>query len=367
MDENKRKIEKFDLAEHLAIKAHRGNGGLVAGYFCTQFPAEMLAGLGLYPVRLAEGAVFDAERNGEKLIRPDACSYCKSLVGNFNSKSGLFGMVDIIVGVITCDMMRRTLEILDKESGIPVFQLQMPATRSSNAKEYFISETARAVKDMKAFLKTRFDCGKTRGFFNARQVCAGILDDIVSKEKLPAVLLHRLMHLFNVARPEKMKLFLESLAPELKPGKSKHRILVAGSMLCLEDDLLHRILQENGAGVIPMGISENGPAGFYTGMKLKADTEKKMISELAARSFMTDICIRHRPNFPAYEKINEAIARHECDGVILKCIKFCDIWYSEKERMKQELDVPLLVLDTTYSDSEEERIRNRVEAFLEML
>ncbi|MFZ2658446.1 MAG: 2-hydroxyacyl-CoA dehydratase family protein [Victivallales bacterium] len=349
------------------IRSHRVKGGLVAGYFCAQFPAEILAGLGLYPVRLAEGAVFEAERNGEKLVRPDACSYCKSLVGNFTSKSGIFGMVDIIVGVITCDMMRRTLEVLGKESGIPVFQLQMPATRSRNAEEYFISEVERTARDIEAFLKARFDCGKAHSFFNAREKCAGMLEDIVLKEMLEPLLSHRLLNLFNVARPEKMKLFLESLRPELKPGKSRRRILVLGSVLCLEDDLVYRILQGNGTGVIPMGISENGPTGFYRGAKLKVDTEKKMIHGLAGISFKSDICIRQRPNYPAYEKIKEAIVRNKCDGVILKCMKFCDVWYSEKERMKQALDVPFLVLDTTYSDSEEERIRNRVEAFLEIL
>ncbi|MFA6293834.1 MAG: 2-hydroxyacyl-CoA dehydratase family protein [Victivallales bacterium] len=361
------RIDEFSRGERAAVMSRRENGGLVAGYFSTQFPAEILAGFGLHPVRLAEGAFFDAERNGEKLVRPDACSYCKSLVGNFNSKSGLFGAVDIIVGVITCDMMRRTLEVLDKESGIPVFQLQMPATRSRNAEEYFISEVERTAKDIRAFLGIRFDCGKAHSFFNARKTCVGILDDIVCNGKLTAVLSHRLLHLFNVARPEKLELFLKSLKPELKPRKSKHRILVAGSILCLEDDLVYRILQENGAGVVPMGISENALTEFYRGAKLKANTEKRMISELAANSFKSDICIRQRPNFPAYEKIKDAVASEECDGVILKCMKFCDIWYSEKERMKQELDVPLLVLDTTYSGSEEERIRNRMEAFLEML
>ncbi len=350
-----------------ALEGHREKGGLAAGYFCTQFPAEILAGFGLYPIRLAEGATFESEREGEKLIRPDACSYCKSLVGNFRKKSGVFGKVDIIVGVITCDMMRRTLEVVRNESGLPVFQLQMPATRSRNSEEYFISEVERTANDIKAFLKTGFDHEKARRFYNARKACAGILDDIVSKGALPPVILHRLMHLFGVARPEKLKLFLESLQPRLKPGKGKLRILVVGSMICLEDDLVFRILQENGAGVIPVGISENGPTEFYSGIKLKSKTGNRMIKELAKISFKSDICIRQRPNFPAYRKIKAAIARTECDGVILKCMKFCDIWYSEKERMKQELDVPLLVLDTTYSDSEEERIRNRIEAFLEIL
>jgi len=355
------------MQEMEVIRDCRKKGGLVAGYICTQFPAEILAGYGLLPVRLAEGATYAAEREGEKIIRPDACSYCKSLIGSFGMRTGLFGNVDLLVGVVTCDMMRHTLEILARESGVPVFQLQMPATRSINAENYFVSEVGRTAKDIRSFTGASFDCSKARSFFNSRKACAAVIDDIVVNGELPAAVSRRLKHLFNIARPGKMKLFLDSIRTGLKPAKSRKRLLVLGSMLCLEDDIVYRILEENGAGAIPMGISENGQSGFYRGPRLKADTANGMIAELAARSFRSDVCIRNRPNSRVYEEIRKTIATQRCDGVILKCLKFCDLWYSEKERMKQELNVPLLVLDTTYSDSEEERVRNRIEAFLEIL
>ena len=55
------------------------------------------------------------------------------------------------------------------------------------------------------------------------------------------------------------------------------------------------------------------------------------------------------------------------DGVILKTLKFCDLWHTEKERMREFLGVPFLVLDTDYSGSSDESLKNRIDAFIETL
>ncbi len=362
-----RRIDEFLRGELEALKGHRAAGGLAAAYFYPRFPPEILAGLGIFPLRLAEGGTYLAEREGEKLIRPDACPYCKSLAGNFRSKSGLFGLADMLVGVTTCDMMRRTLEVMASDSDIPVFQLQMPATRSANSERYFVREVARTAGDLGKFCKRPFDAAAAREYFEARKSCAETLWKIISGAGLPPLAAQRLRRLFDVARPGQLEQFLKRLEAGGKHSRRCRRILIVGSAICYEDDLVLRILQERGAEAIVLGISENGPSGFYSGAGLKASAGRALIQELAARSFRADVCIRHRPNSGTYSEILGAIGGLECDGVILKCLKFCDLWYSEKERMKQTLGVPLLVLDTTYSSSEAERIRNRVEAFLEML
>lgn len=360
-------ISRFQDQEMQAIRAHRKNGGLVAAYFYPQLPPEILSGLGFFPIRLAEGATYHAEREGEKIIRPDACPYCKSLIGNFKSKHGIFGYADVVVGAVTCDMMRRTLEVISSESGIPVFQLQMPATRSMNSGRYYISEVLRTASDLEKVCGRSFDGMAARRYFDERKSCSEILRRMVSSASLPSNTVHSLMHLFNIARPGQLKLFLKNLEQGRKVRRKKKRILLVGSMICFEDDLLLEILDGKGVEVVISGISENGPSRFYSGAGLKSYGGKKLIMELAERSFRSDVCIRHRPNTEAYSVIKNSGSRMKCDGVILKCLKFCDLWYTEKEPMKQSLDVPLMVLDTTYSDSDEERLRNRIEAFLEII
>jgi benzoyl-CoA reductase/2-hydroxyglutaryl-CoA dehydratase subunit BcrC/BadD/HgdB len=322
-------------------------------------------------------------------------------------------MTDLLLGVITCDMMRRTIDIVEAEAGIPVFRVNMPATRSANAESYFVMEVKRAVEELGRFLHRKFDAAKCISYFNARQKISEILEDFVIGDKVPPVLTHKLFHIFSIARPEEMLGFLRNLKLKKSSKAGCVKIVLTGSALCLEDVYLTQLLQEKGVAVIPfsctglgateiyksdnlvkfglkrdcMGLDGTSPswwhiedtlkqkvpascrrsmnsAGKYDLMKVR---NNDFIEVLALLSFNSNICIRQRPNIAVYDRLKEIIRSEECDGVILKSLKFCDLWFTEKERMKQELGVPLLVLDTTYSDSEHERIRNRVEAFLEIL
>ncbi|MCX6983904.1 MAG: 2-hydroxyacyl-CoA dehydratase family protein [Lentisphaerae bacterium] len=375
-------VEEFFIAELKAIKNHRDNGGLVAGCLCRHFPPEILAGLGLWPLRLTSGADFNSERRGEQIVRPDACSYCKSTIGCFKWKTDLHGVTDILVGVITCDMMRRTIDTVETEIGIPVFRVNMPATRSVNAESYFVMEVHRAVEELERFLKRKFDATKCISYFNDRKKAAEIIEDIALNNRLPPVLTHKIFHLFSIARPETMLAFLRKLKLKISSTGKCRKIILTGSTLCLEDVFLIQLLQENDISVIPFYCTGLGAIEIYRSGKLKCSTGilpvrikskfqkahgSDVIKVLALLSFNSNICIRQRPNIAVYDRLKEIIKTENCDGVILKSLKFCDLWFSEKERMKQELGVPLLVLDTTYSDSEKERIRNRVEAFLEII
>ena len=114
-------IAKFRDSELDALRAFRKKGGKAAAYFCRFFPPEILAGLGLRPVRIVSGISRELEAAAERVVRPDVCPYCKMLLGGFLKKSGLQAEADLAVGLFTCDMMRRTAERIAADAGIPVF------------------------------------------------------------------------------------------------------------------------------------------------------------------------------------------------------------------------------------------------------
>ena len=58
------------------------------------------------------------------------------------------------------------------------------------------------------------------------------------------------------------------------------------------------------------------------------------------------------------------------DGVIDLNLKFCNLYDTEGylvERRLSDEGIPVLGLETDYTDSEAEQLRPRVEAFLEMI
>ncbi|MFO7651883.1 MAG: 2-hydroxyacyl-CoA dehydratase family protein, partial [bacterium] len=54
-------------------------------------------------------------------------------------------------------------------------------------------------------------------------------------------------------------------------------------------------------------------------------------------------------------------------GVMYKTLLYSDQWALERPRLRDELNLPLLHTDSTYSVENREQARTRVEAFLENL
>ena len=95
--------------------------------------------------------------------------------------------------------------------------------------------------------------------------------------------------------------------------------------------------------------------------------DDSVIETLARSTFRSAPCIRRRPNDQVYEQLAETVNKTAAAGIILKTLPFCDLWYSEKERMKQTFPVPLLVLDSGYGEGVQNKNTGRIEAFVESL
>jgi benzoyl-CoA reductase/2-hydroxyglutaryl-CoA dehydratase subunit BcrC/BadD/HgdB len=95
--------------------------------------------------------------------------------------------------------------------------------------------------------------------------------------------------------------------------------------------------------------------------------DNEIIKKLAEITFSMPAGIRSRPNTRVYERIGEYLTSSNASGIILKTLLFCDLWYTEKIRMKQSFDVPLLVLNSGFGEGMEGTTATRIEAFVETL
>ncbi len=51
----------------------------------------------------------------------------------------------------------------------------------------------------------------------------------------------------------------------------------------------------------------------------------------------------------------------------MKCLSFCDLWFTEKVRLKERYSLPVLVMDSGLKTGERERVAMRVETFIQSL
>jgi benzoyl-CoA reductase/2-hydroxyglutaryl-CoA dehydratase subunit BcrC/BadD/HgdB len=94
------------------------------GYACSYIPVELLSATGLRPYRLLHGDI-DLSKQGEKLVRVDACPMVKSNLAFVLDNKDRFAA---LIGSTGCDMSRRMFDIIDELTDIPVYVLHNPRT-----------------------------------------------------------------------------------------------------------------------------------------------------------------------------------------------------------------------------------------------
>jgi benzoyl-CoA reductase/2-hydroxyglutaryl-CoA dehydratase subunit BcrC/BadD/HgdB len=331
---------------------------------CQAFPEAVAAGLGLRPVRLHCGVSARAESEGERLVRADVCPLVKSLLGNVASGSGLHAEVDLWLGLYTCDQMRRALFVLSDELGREVHPVQLPSTRTEEAAQYYAAQIRRFVSDAEALYGIAFDPRKALEWRAERVATAEVLNRAARSGAHSPLDMHLMFHLFFVARPHGLAGFFEKATASTPPFESSSSVVLAGSPLGLEDTVVLETLAAHGISVVPLNCT--GLNSTESTQAFKED-DTDVIGTLAREAFLRPPCARARPNTPVYDRLRETLSSTGASGLIVKCLKFCDHWYTERKRMSEEFDLPVLFLDSAYSKGERERLIGRVEAFAEML
>ncbi len=350
------------LSETEALREFRSGGGMALGSLCSAFPPAIGAGLGMWPVRALSGATQEMESLGERFVRPDVCPLAKSALGAISSRSGLHGMIDAWVGMYTCDQTRRLFQELSRLTGAAVHHLQLPATRTPEARGFFAAQVVRLVSDLSAKVTGRpYDPDRAAVWETGRQAAAALLHSLASSGSVPPVALHLMYRLLDIARPESLSGIISEAASMVADWHPRFPVAVTGGPLPLEDDHVPLLLEQLDIAMIPLGCS-GAQNALPDGRPCSGDP-----ACLAGVWFDALRCTRCRPNEAAFEYLESEIARTGSRGLVVKTLKFCDLWFAEKERLRARMPVPVLVLDTSFASGEAERIRTRVEAFLESI
>ncbi len=365
MNEIIEKIEEFKSNEIEELKKYKEDGGKIAALFNRLFPSSLLYGLGVRPIRIISGANLDAENASERLIRPDACPFCKSIIGNFLQKSSFHRDVDIVVGLIACDQMRHTLERLSADIKLPVFPVQMPGTISSEAKKYYAAGVAEVIGNIALYLDTKPDFDIIRQIESTRVEAAAILSGLFRKGETDPVILHKLGTLFGWTQPDKFLIFLKEIVEELPLFEPRKKILIVGSVMCEEDDIVIKLLSRH--NIFPVILTSSGLNAFEGLENIDMVPDSEIIEKLADLTFSMLARIRSRRNTQVYDRIEDLLTSSSASGILLKTLLFCDLWYTEKVRIKQTFDVPVLVLNSGFGEGMEGTAATRIEAFVETL
>ena len=165
----------------------------------------------------------------------------------------------------------------------------------------------------------------------------------------------------------------DELEQRIKDGVSvvpegTKRILVTGTPMAVPNWKLHNIIETSGAAV----VCEEMCTGTRYFENLVDETKTTLDDQFMALSerYMKTNCACFTPNHGRIDDLLRMVKEYKVDGVIDCSLKFCCLYDTEKysvARALKEAGVPVLDLETDYTDTDAEQLRTRIGAFIEML
>ncbi len=356
-------------------------GGKVFGTFCVYVPDEIVVACGGAVTGLCGGSQFWVPE-GEKVLPADTCPLIKASLGaHFGKTCPYFSVADVYVGETTCDGKKKAYEILgaDKET----YVMDMPQMKRPQDYEKWTGEIAAFASEVERITGktlTAENLGDAIKLINGkRRALARVYEARKATNCIPisgkdALLVTQIAFFDDPARCAEMA---NKLADELEqrvadgvsvfPEGTK-RILITGTPLAIPNWKLHHIIETSGAAVVCEEMC-TGTRYFENLVDESATSLEDKYAALCDR-YMKNNCSCFTPNPGRIEDIIRLAKEYQVDGVIDANLKFCTLYDVEKSSVAAALEeegIPVLGLETDYTDNDAGQLRTRIQAFVEML
>jgi len=361
----------------------RKEGKRIVGTFCLFVPDEIIYAAGADRVILCGGRNATVSF-AEKYLPRTICPLIKSSFGSVVSREccGVaeacphFDLVDVVVAETTCDGKKKMYELLDRY--IPTYVIDLPQKpESPDALRYYRGELERFKAAMERFTgNTITDEGLRREIRLAnetRQLLHRFYD--LRRRDPPAVTgvdVLKVLQKQYFLSPGDFRTLLRELCDEVEQvtvnGRHMPRIMISGCPMAGGNTKVADIIEERG-GVIVAEESCTGTRSFWDLVDEGKDKNKNPLTAIAER-YLKIPCSCMTPNERRVEHIRELITTFNVDGLVYYTLQSCHGYNIERFKVQQALKaehIPMLAIETDYSDSDVGQIEVRVDAFMEMV
>lgn len=355
-------------------------GGKVFGTFCVYVPDEVVIACGGAVTGLCGGSQFWVPE-GEKVLPSGICPLIKASLGaHFGKTCPYFSVADIYVGETTCDGKKKAYEILgaDKETYVmDVPQMKRPKDVLKWADE--IAEFAKKVEEVTGKELTAENLAEAIKTVNAKRRALARVFEARKADPVPisgkdALLMTQIAFFDDPVRCAEMA---NKLADELEerieqgvgvfPAGTK-RILLTGTPLAVPNWKLHHIVETSGAVIVCEEMCTG--TRYFENLVDESQTTLEGQFQALSERYMKNNCACFTPNPGRIDDIVRLAKEYKVDGVIDANLKFCTLYDVEKSAVAEALEaegIPVLSLETDYTDNDAEQLRTRVGAFVELL
>lgn len=356
------------------------NGQKVFGTFCVYVPDEVVIAANGIVTGLCGGSQFWVP-GGERVLPKSTCPLIKASVGaRLDKTCPFFCIADMYVGETTCDGKKKAWEILGKE--VPMYIMDIPQMKREKDIQKWACEIAEFAKVVEEFTGNKITVEKLNEaikIINEKRkamarVFAATKGDVIPISGKDRLLMTQIAFFDDPVRCAQM---CNKLADELDeriknnvsvfPAGTK-RILLTGTPLAIPNWKLHHIIETSGAAVVCEEMC-TGTRYFENPVDETQTTLEGQFRALSER-YMKNNCACFTPNTGRIDDIIRLAKEYKVDGVIDVNLKFCCLYDTEGyavEKALKEAGIPVLGIETDYTDTDAEQLRTRIGAFVEML
>ena len=361
------------------IKAQE-EGKKVFGTFCVYVPDELIFAANAIATGLCGGSQFWVP-GGEKVLPTNTCPLIKASVGaRLDRTCPFFRIADMYIGETTCDGKKKAWEILGEDVPVHVMDLpQMKREKDIKAWAEEIKELKKVIEEFTGNKVTEESLSESIKLINNKRKVLSRLYECRKADKVPisgrdALVISQIAFYDDPARFTQMTNKLcDELEQRIKDGISvvkegTKRILLTGTPLAVPNWKLHNIIETSGAVVVCEEMC-TGTRYFENLVDETKTTVDEQIDALANR-YMGINCACFTPNTGRIDDIIRLAKEYKVDGVIDVNLKFCSLYDVEGytvERALKEAGIPVMGIETDYTDNDAEQLRTRIGAFIEMI
>jgi benzoyl-CoA reductase/2-hydroxyglutaryl-CoA dehydratase subunit BcrC/BadD/HgdB len=361
------------------IKTAREQGKKFVGFYCIFAPQELIVAAGAIPVTLCS-TKEEPIADGEKYLPRNFCPLIKSSYGfAITGNCTFFNNSEFIIGETTCDGKKKMFELM---AGFkPTVVLEIPqSAKGEIQKQFWRSEVVRCKDEIEKRLGVTLTDEKLKAAIRDLNEQRGLMRELADINRaVPAPIsgmdLLKVMWAKNFAFDsrafnEKLRELIAELWKMEARGegalsRSARRIIVTGVPTGVGAEKVIKLIEEAGASVVYL---EN-----CSGMKQylhDVDIHESPLDAIADKYLLTP-CSCMSPNTGRLDLLTRLVKDFHADGIVDVTWIGCHTYNVESRvlgaHLSKQGSVPLLQIETDYSQGDTGQIRTRIEAFLEMV
>ncbi len=366
----------------LRVKELKDKGENICGAFCQYTPSEIIYAAGLYQVALC-GRSPDPIKTAETRLPANLCPLIKASYGHALEESCPYAYFsDVVVGETTCDGKKKMYELLGELKPMQVIHLpNVPDYERSL--EMWTEEIRAFAKGLEEkFNVTITDdmlnesiewCNKERiqaariyelGKYDPPAITGTKMNDIMEGEQ----------YMFDRdAKYNKINEILDQCEKNwhdgiypYEPDPNRPRLIVSGGGYGGVSAKTINVMEELGGAI---GCYE-GCCGISSRRRLVDEDRSRDPYVRIAEKYIEVPCAVVSPNYRRMDQVRETIKEWHADGYVSITLHSCNPFAIETENIRrvcEEMDIPLLHIETDFYPGDAGQIRTRIEAFLEMI